>query len=128
MSTRGAFSNLRTVGYVASIGRAKASWNTDTPFMLTVISQLRFLLEGHVDHSRVWVRIYAFTTNFTPKVACGQQDFGIKVGDCIEGLISPSYGEYGTSVFEAWDIIEPKEFDRVTERAHRCLDPWSDTP
>ena len=71
------------------------------------------------------MRIYAFTSNFTPKEACGQQDFGIKVGDCIEGLIAPSYGQYGTSVLEAWCTAEPKEFDRLTDFAHRCLDPWS---
>ena len=73
----------------------------------------------------MWVRLYAFSSCFVPKCSSKDYDFGMKVGDTIEGLIAPSYGYYGTAVLEAWDRIEPKEFDRQTEAAHKCLDPWS---
>ena len=42
ISTRDSFANLRTVGYIANIKKAKDTYWTTTPFQFTVICNLTF--------------------------------------------------------------------------------------
>ena len=85
-----------------------------------------YKLPNHEDYSRVWIRLYAFTSNFTPNAANRDAVFGFNVGVFVEDNIAPSFGDYGAAVLEAWGRVEPKEFERLAGGAHRCLDPWPD--
>ena len=129
ISTRSAFDNLNTVAFIANISTSPKTRNTDTKFQMTCIAQLKFALPGHTEESRIWARVFAFSNAFVPKV-CPSDGcvFGFKVGDAIEGLLSPSYGDYKVAVFEAFDRVEKSYFDRVTLCAPRDLDPWSNPP
>ena len=129
ISTRAAFDNLSTVAFIANIKHSPKTRDTETKFQLTCIAQLKYTLPGHDDPSRIWVRVYAFSNAFVPKF-CPSDDcvFGFKVGDCLEGLLAPSFGDYKTAVFEAFDLVSKDHFDRMTDNAEKDLDPWSDPP
>ena len=129
ISTRSAFDNLSTVAFIANIKSSPKTRDTETKFQLTCIAQLKFVLPGHDEPSRIWARVYAFSNAFVPK-SCPAEDcvYGFKVGDCLEGLLAPSFGDYKTAVFEAFDRISKEEFDQATLGAERDLDPWSDPP
>ena len=127
VSTRAAFGNLRTVAFIANISTSPKTKNTDAKFQTTCIAQLKFVLPGHHEASRIWVRVFAFSNAFVRKFRpSGECVFGFKVGDTIGGVLSPSYGDYKTTVFEAFDLVGKSYFDRITDCAQRDLDPWSD--
>ena len=111
--TRDAFGNLRVAGYIANIAKSKTTLfmyfhsvellrvDTRSPSQLTVVAQRRY--KRHRKHplfSSLWVRLYAFPGHFCPGFPAHCAKFSVKAGDCIDGDISPSFGQYETCVLE----------------------------
>ena len=127
ISTRPAFDNLSTVAFIANIKTSPKTRDTDTRFQLTCIAQLKFVFPGREGPSRIWVRVYAVSNAFAPKFFSGEDCvYGFKVGDCLEGLLAPSFGDYKTAVSEAFDKVDNDYFDRLAGNDEKDLDPWGD--
>lgn len=111
ISTRSAFRNLRVTGYVANISDSPMSRNTDTKtglrdFLLnndinfletvkkfTVVIRLFYPTPGNAQESFLWARVFCFANQFSPKISPHPDaQYGIMVGDAVEGLLAPSQG------------------------------------